>query len=415
MIFPSNSYLTPMMRSPSPTPRFLLPIHRGMGRLPAGLAMLCLTAGISATPPSFAATPGEVCSVDAIPADELWHCTTPAAVAGVTTIFWAPQTCPIDMEATIPASPLNIRFVLFNSKPSVILSATGTTNSEVLVGSPNASDDLQGSGGKNTYVVGGQSSYLLGRGDRAFIYSTSGEMDWVGLSSSAAEFIHISGSLQGNPGNISLASMAGLQPVRGSNEISGTLATCLTAKLLSTGREGLIAQGDPSPPPSQLPCSECVPASQRVRKGLAGAPTLQGFPLAPANMLKEERKIFLPAQDYLFQGSSLSRQKSIPILVASSPSTVAPSKLVSKVELDREIQRSDGLTRVRSNAPLVYFPGTGLLVFSQNNSPLGSSGNPGRIIARLLQRDGTPSKAPVKEGEVFRASFVTFTPGQAPR
>ena len=413
MIFPTNSYLTPMMRSPSPTPRFLLPIHRGMGRLPVGLAMLSLTAGISATPPSFAATPGEVCSVDAIPADELWHCTTPAAVAGVTTIFWAPQTCPIDMEATIPASPLNIRFVLFNSKPSVILSATGTTNSEVLVGSPNASDDLQGSGGKNTYVVGGQSSYLLGRGDRAFIYSTSGEMDWVGLSSSAAEFIHISGSLQGNPGNIALASMAGLQPVRGSNEISGTRTTCLTLKLLSSGLEGLIAQPTTTTP--KHPCPECLPANQRVRKGLAGAPTLQGFPLAPANMLEEERKIFLPAQDYLFQGRSLSRQTSIPILVASSPTTVAPSKLVSNAELDREIRRSDGLTRVRSNAPLVYFPSTGLLVFSKNNSPLGSRSNPGRVIARLLQRDGTPSKAPVQVGEVFQASFVTFTPVRIPR
>ena len=409
-----------MMRSPSRTPRFLLPICRGMGRLPVGLAMLSLTAGLSATPPSFAATPGEICSVDARPADALWHCTTPAAVAGVTTIFWAPRTCPIDMEATIPATNTtgttitNIRFVLFNSNPSVILSATGTTNSEVLVGSPNASDDLQGSGGKNTYVVGGQSSYLLGRGDRAFIYSTSGEMDWVGLSSSAAEFIHISGLLQGNPGNISLASMAGLQPVRGSNEISGTLTTCISAKLLSTGREGLIAQAQPSPPQSQHPCSECLPASQRMRKGLTGAPTLQGFPLAPANTLKEERKIILPAQDYLFRGNSLSRQKSIQILVASSTTTAASSRLVSKAELDREIRRSDGL-RVRSNAPLVYFPNTGLLVFSQNNSPLGSSSNPGRIIARLLQRNGTPSTAPVKEGEVFNASFVTFTPGQAPR
>ena len=281
------------------------------------------------------------------------------------------------------------------------------------MGSPNASDDLQGSGGKNTYVVGGQSSYLLGRGDRAFIYSTSGEMDWVGLSSSAAEFIHISGSLQGNPGNIALASMAGLQPVRGSNEISGTRTTCLTLKLLSSGLEGLIAQPTTTTP--KHPCPECLPANQRVRKGLAGAPTLQGFPLAPANMLEEERKIFLPAQDYLFQGRSLSRQTSIPILVASSPTTVAPSKLVSNAELDREIRRSDGLTRVRSNAPLVYFPSTGLLVFSKNNSPLGSRSNPGRVIARLLQRDGTPSKAPVQVGEVFEASFVTFTPVRIPR
>lgn len=405
-----------MMRSPSRTPLFLLPIRRGMGRLPVGLAMLSLTAGLSATPPSFGADPGEICSVDARPADELWHCNTPAAVAGATTIFWAPKTCPIDMEATIPATNrdgitiTNIRFVLYNTNPRVILSATGTTNSEILVGSPNASDDLQGSGGKNTYVVGGQSSYLLGRGDRAFIYSTSGEMDWVGLSSSAAEFIYISGSLQANPGNITLASISGPQMVRGSGElvtIDPPLTTCHTPKLLSSGREGLIAQ-------AQHPCSECLPARRRMRKGLAGAPTLQGFPLAPANTLKEERKIILPAEDYLFQGSSLSKQKSIKILVASSTTTAASNKLVSKVELDREIRRSDGL-RVRSNAPLVYFPDTGLLVFSQNNSPLGSSSNPGRIIAWLLQRDGTPSTAPVKAGEVFSASFVTFTPGQAPR
>jgi hypothetical protein len=326
------------------------------------------------------------------------------------------------MEASIPMtnsqniSITNIRFVVFNTKPNVILSATGTTNSEVLVGSPNASDDLQGSGGKNTYVVGGQSSYLLGRGDRAFIYSTSGEMDWVGLSSSAAEFIHISGSLQGNPGNIALASMAGLQPVRGSGELGSIvppLTTCLTLKLLSSGLEGLIAQPTTTTP--KHPCPECLPANQRVRMGLAGAPTLQGFPLAPANMLEEERKIFLPAQDYLFKGSSLSRQTSIQILVAPNPTTVAPSKLVSKAELDREIRRSDGLTRLRSNAPLVYFPGTGLLVFSNNDSPLGSRRNPGRVIARLLQRNGTPSKAPVQEGEVFQASFVAFTPVRIPR
>lgn len=407
------------MISTSPIPHMCLPIRRGMKLLPGSLTMLSLIAGLCASPPNMAATAQEICSVDVTPADDLWRCNAPAAVAGVTTVFWAPLSCPTDMEASIPMtnsqniSITNIRFVVFNTKPNVILSATGTTNNEVLVGSPNASDDLQGSGGKNTYVVGGQSSYLLGRGDKAFIYSTSGEMDWVGLSSSAAEFIHISGSLQGNPGNISLASMAGLQPVRGSNEISGTRTTCFTAKLLSSGLEGLIAQPTTTTP--KHPCPECLPANQRVRKGLAGAPTLQGFPLAPANMLKEERKIFLPAQDYLFQGSSLSRQTSIRILVASSPTTVAPSKLVSKAELDREIRRSDGLTRLRSNAPLVYFPGTGLLVFSKNNSPLGSRSNPGRVIARLLQRDGTPSKAPVQVGEVFDASFVTFTPVRIPR
>ncbi len=410
------------MISTSPIPHMCLPIRRGMKLLPGSLTMLSLIAGLCASPPNMAATAQEICSVDVTPADDLWRCNAPAAVAGVTTVFWAPLSCPTDMEASIPMtnsqniSITNIRFVVFNTKPNVILSATGTTNSEVLVGSPNASEDLQGSGGKNTYVVGGQSSYLLGRGDRAFIYSTSGEMDWVGLSSSAAEFIHISGSLQGNPGNIALASMAGLQPVRGSGELGSIvppLTTCLTLKLLSSGLEGLIAQPTTTTP--KHPCPECLPAKQRVRMGLAGAPTLQGFPLAHANTQTEEPRIFLPANEYRFHGRLLSRQRPISTLVAPASIKIDPIKVVSSAELADQISRADGLSQLRSNSPLVYFPSTGLLVFSKNDSPLGSRRNPGQVIARLLQRDGTPSRAPVQEGKVFQASFVTFTPVRIPR
>ena len=400
-----------------PVPRLLVPIRRAMKQLPASLAVLGLMTGLSISHPSMAATEDEICSVDTRPEDSRWSCNAPPAAEGVRTIFWAPKICPGYMEAKIPATNsegiaiANIRFVLYNTKPSVILSAIGTSNSDVLVGSPNASDDLQGSRGNNTYVVGGQSSYLLGRGDRAFIYSTSGEMDWVGLSSSAAEFIHISGSLQGNPGNIALASMAGLQPVRGSNEISDR-TTCLTPKLLSSGLEGLIAQPTTTTP--NHPCPECLPAKQRVRMGLAGAPTLQGFPLAHANTQKEEPRIFLPANEYRFHGRLLSGQRSISTLVAPASINIDPIKVVSSAELADQIRSANGLSQLRTGSPLVYFPSTGLLVFSKNNSPLGSRSNPGRVIARLLQRDGIPSKAPVQVGEVFNASFVTFTPVQIP-
>jgi hypothetical protein len=57
---------------------------------------------------------------------------------------------------------------------------------------------------------------------------------------------------------------------------------------------------------------------------------------------------------------------------------------------------------------LIYFPNQGLLVFSNNQYPLGSRRNPGRILARLLDRNGSPLKAPVEPGQVFPAKFVRF-------
>jgi hypothetical protein len=149
--------------------------------------------------------------------------------------------------------------------------------------------------------------------------------------------------------------------------------------------------------------------------GLAGAPTLQGFPLALANTQKEEPRIFLPANEYLFHERPLSGQRTISTLVAPASINIDPIKVVSSAELALQIRRADGLSQLRRGSPLVYFPSTGLLVFSKNNSPLGSRSNPGRVIARLLQRDGTPSRAPVQEGKVFNASFVTFTPVRIPR
>ena len=375
-----------------------------------GLASIYVMGSFAAAPAGRAATASEICRVDTLAVDSLWQCTIPPSVSGITTIFWAPERCSMDMEAVTP-NITNIRFVLFNTKPGVVLSTFGTTNNDVMVGSPNASDDLQGSSGKNTFVVGGQSSYLLGRGDRAFLYSTTGESDWVGLSSSQAEFIYISSSLQGNPGTISLASTTpGTQPVRGSNEIAGTLTTCITPKLLWADarvtnpniRTDLRTQTELYSKENNTPV---FPRKVRARMGFPGTPILQGFDISSSS----KKLIVLPAKDYLFEGRSLANQGSIDVLVAPREIRLSPTTTVIKNKiLAKLIDQAIGLDKIKSEAPLIYFAQQGLLVFSQNPEALGSKRNPGRILARLLDRNGSPLKAPVGSGEVFPAKFVRF-------
>lgn len=390
------------------------PLTPWRGRRPSGwrylaLAAACLGSSLSSTPSSLAASADELCTADAKPIDALWQCNAPAVKNNTQTIFWAPRSCGLNTEAVTP-NIANIRFVLFNTRPGTILSAFGTTNHDIMVGSPNTSDDLQGSSGKNTFVVGGQSSYLLGRGDRAFLYSTTGESDWVGFSSSQAEFIYVSSSLQGDPGSISLASITtGPQPVRGSNEIAGTLTTCITPKLLwadtrvenPNTKTNLLTQAELFLKESQTPD---FPRKLRVREGFPGTPTLQGFDISPSS----EKRIILPAKSYLFQGRSLAGQESIDVLVAPRSIPLHPAKAVNQEKLARLIDQAKGLPRIRNEAPLIYFPNQGLLVFSNNQYPLGSRRNPGRILARLLDRNGSPLKAPVEPGQVFPAKFVRF-------
>jgi hypothetical protein len=406
-----------MMFSPK-NPTFFSRRHVRTGLLPLGLAMACLAGNLSTAPTSLAATQSEICKEDASPADALWTCIAPPAVPplpaanAVTTIFWAPRTCSPDIEAATP-NITNLRFVLYNTKPSVVLSALGSSNHDIMVGSPGTSDDLQGMSGKNTFIVGGQTSYLLGRGDRAFVYSTSGETDWVGLSSTSAEFIHISSSMQSTPGSLALASMTGLQPVRGSNEISGTITTCITPKLLRLNVSGssthpgtplLLSQSEHS----EMDWSLVIARQNRARKGFLGIPTLQGFDISRDS----KKRILLPANDYLFNGRSLAEKSLIPTLVASRGVRVAAPILVKQDKLDTLIANAVGLSMANTDTPLVYFPEDGLLVFSQNSNPLGSRSNPGRVIARLLHRDGSPLKAPVANGRVFEARFIRFTSQQ---
>lgn len=369
-----------------------------------GLVTTCLISSLSTLPASRAATEEEICRVDAKPADTLWQCNPPKA-SGVKTIFWAPERCGVDMEAVTPNSISNLRFVLFNTRPDVVLSVIGSSRPDVLVGSPNTSDDLQGLAGSNTFVVGGQSSYLLGRSDVAFLYSTTGESDWVGLSSTRAEFIYISSTLQGDPGSISLASITtGPQPVRGSNEIAGTLATCITPKLLWTDSHNAIPDTSRSLLPSKNDQIPAYPRQKRARKGFPGTPTLQGFDIQPTS----RKRIILPANDYLFNKRSLAGKKSIDVLVAPGGIRLAPTRVISQKKLGLLIAEADGLSKLSRTSPLIYFPKEGLLVFSSNQSPLGSRHNPGRILARLLDRDGSPLKAPVGPGQVFPAKFVRF-------
>jgi hypothetical protein len=127
--------------------------------------------------------------------------------------------------------------------------------------------------------------------------------------------------------------------------------------------------------------------------------------------LLSQHRILLPADQYLFKGKSLHQEQAILVLVVEGVQ-LPPSRPVTAQQLKTLLADAKGLSKVASPvAPLVYFTQNGLLVFSQNAEPLGSRRNPGRVIARLLARDGQPVVLRQQPGQPFAlAKFVRFTP-----
>jgi hypothetical protein len=127
--------------------------------------------------------------------------------------------------------------------------------------------------------------------------------------------------------------------------------------------------------------------------------------------------IILPPADFRFEGQPILEAfppgKPIPVLVVDRGRFLPPQ--VVSPEIQKQLQsQSRGLATVSSSvAPLVYFRQSGLLVFSQNSQPLGSSGNPGVVIAVLLDRQGRPLVLPASgEPTLYPARFLSFTPPQ---
>jgi hypothetical protein len=359
-----------------------------------------------------AADPRELCRANSLCPNKSSPSDRPPFI--LRTLFWAPcGSGPLSLNLH-PTDQSGITIAVLNtgSDPLRRLTVNGTNKHDILVGGPGTSETLRGSNGANTYVVGGSNSYALATGDRIFAVATSSETDSVRLTSALPDFIHINTAAQANPGSIlTAASPSTAVPVRGSGELSASgLPPCPMAlrlpSTLSGAERAQLAQGN-----TAVPCLPCLNGVRAEARPFPGVTDIIGLDLDK----RRGDRLILPAEGYLFQGKSLAGEKRIPILVVDRM-PVGPGRVVSEEEFQRLRLQAKGLRDLRSDSvPLLYFRQSGLLLFSQNGDPLGSSSNPGRVIARLLDGNGRPLKLPPSADRIYQAGFLSFVPWQGPK
>lgn len=335
-------------------------------------------------------------------------------------VFWVPPcgvTSPLASQAKNWGNAASIT-ILHNRAPGRVLQLTGTVRDDIIIASPVSSEILAGGNGNNTYVVGGGTSTLLTDAqDRPFVASGSQEVDILNLDANGVDYIHIKLDGQLSPGTITTPT--GDRTVQGSADLPANVKTVCpslqvsgavhASPLLAT--TALRPFGVLAPQPLSLagapPCPPALCGTSRsgVVPSYPGVPVLRNLDVSSTGA----DRLLLPAAAYLHQGQSLSGRREIPILVVAGI-TFAPSRLVSPAQLSQLLAQARGLRPwPASQAPLVYFQDHGLLVFSQNQQPLGSGGNPGRVIAQLLDASGLPQVLPGRMGLPPRqVNFVRF-------
>jgi len=361
-----------------------------------------------------------------------------------TELFWVPTTLKQDQATKLcsPSGPLSATlprgikiFTLINIDPTRQLTARGTGNADVLVGSAGSSDNLIGSGGLDTYVVGGLQATLTVRApDVAFPSSTVQEQDDLTLGGST-EYIHINPGIggQNEPGSIQTplsttpsitprggsavpiakrpaasGSCQAFQPRWGEFKLAFNTQIASLASAAAERSRTLLAQ--PLQPHLRPSNPEDFQTNNSSNQGNPGAPTLRGFSITTP----QADQIFVPAQNLLFEGKPINEAfppgTPIPVLVVAGGVRFGPAKVLSQENLNSIQRRSQGLLNVRSQGiPLVYFRQNGLLVISQSNAPLGSSGNPGVVVAQLLDKNNKPLNLPLTNDGIYLSRFLTFT------
>jgi hypothetical protein len=364
------------------------------------------------------------------------------------------------------------RFSLANTKSERMLQAIGTGDKDVIVGSPDFPDILDGSsGGGDSFVVGNGNTGLaknLNPGDGDAVKqtsSTTNENDAAILSTygNVTEYIYISTSRERTPGIIDLSptptgynsnselSGAGkilvvaaqmspnpmdclsnaltALPPASSNLISlatgsltGTLLPQIAAQTLrlfpitAQAASGILMPGAYAPSDKQIACQTIAHCVGSTIPSFKGVPIVKGLQIngstADRLILDLEQYSAAPlSSKRLPLGQQLKRNSPVPIWVVSSVS-------VGSAAQDSAYSNEEGLPQ--SLAPtrdysLFYFEKNGLLVYSSQGEPLASRVNPGRIIAQLLDASGRPLVLPTTgQSPIHPARFILFEPN-APR
>jgi hypothetical protein len=300
------------------------------------------------------------------------------------------------------------------------LQLDGSRYKEIIIGSPNGSDIINGGpDGDNAYVVGGGTAIASADGSEVFP-GGSMETDVVNLSSSAIDFVNIKPSGQGAPGTVlvpkrdtrgNLVRVGGLlqgdpRSARGSDELLSSRATSamttscpVPSSMSAASRPVAITSlvGNRSMPLGMMGSIQSFPGKtlspspteKSITPSFPGVPVIKGF-----DVNKGSDALVLSLDDF-------------PVNTKAYPSI-----------LKREQPPSPQLTsgQAHRESPLTYYDKTGLLVLSLNRDPLGSQSNPGLVVAQLLDQSGLPLKLRRPSGsQLFPSRFVIFTPSEKKR
>lgn len=362
-----------------------------------------------------------------------------------TPLFWIPD-CGTSIYGSQPpvGSGIEKTVVIYNRQPSRRLQLNGRNGDDIMIGSPGTSENLSGGAGSNTFVVGNAPARLVvDPAGTNYVVPATNETDRLTLVSSGIDFINIKPNGQRSPGTITIANPGRLttitRPMGLANPPSSPVAPCPSAavRLFPGSSPSALLAMKPNVFSPGLLLAKGVDSQPILEEELPGVPIVVDFELDKDQIILTEELVegissLQSPSPYIYANYSLSdgsgestiiaqpieRKQKVSILVINgvSFSHVSTTSKFCRKELNCLLDTSRGLTNVPTNlSPLVYFQKQGLLVSSRmGDAPLGSRDNPGRVVVRLMNGNGSALKLPVSpKNPIYKASFITFQPRES--